>query len=558
MNRLSVYIIFLFLASISGSVLLSCKNWDLPGEKSQRVCTKPSGTLSVQAQQRRIDATITGSSGTIDQIVWNFGDGETTTTTSLTVSHTYQKEGTYTVKATLSNTCTDQLILQRDITIANPVAPTVTLQPVSGVSTTSATSGVTITNTGNSTITRYGICWSTTNQMPTISDQKAEASGSPMGNVSNPFGLTGLSPNTRYYVRGYATNSVGTGYSAAQSFVTGQDPAVSTVAATNAGITTATANFIVNTAGNPAAVEYGICYSSNTSDPNLTNSTVKPIASPALGINVAADLTDLVSNKTYFYRAYAKTATGEVIYGEVFSFTTKVDTLAEDLVASVSFTDRSLNDISGFNNHVKLMGSPTFTTDRKGRPNAAILLNGTGDYFLMPENPNNSLNPEAFTISIWIRPGTFVGRTRDDNKRMQIFNKSRFTDSAFERYSSAIKLENDIGPGITFISNIKQGGNCQQGKGWQDFLFTSNVNLQEWHHLVLVYSGRSAQMYFDNLLLYTKDNLPADRIDDCRGGDLKFGGQYADLPWYFSGAMDDIRIYKRALSKTEVQTLFNQ
>lgn len=442
------------------------------------------------------------------------------------------------------------------------VPPTVTLQPASVVSTNSATAVVTVTNTGNATVTRYGMCWSATNQMPTIDNQTADGTGAPTVSTLTSIAMVGLLPNTTYYVRAFAVNSQGAGYSVppAQIIKTGQNPAVSTVAATNVGVTTATANFIVNTAGNPTAIEYGICYSSNTATPNLTNAEVKEVSPAPVGPPVPVDLTNLTPNKTYYYRAYAKTASGEIVYGDILQFTTQVDSLAQDLVASVSFTDRSLTDASGSNNHVRLVGNPTFIADRKGRANAAILLNGTGDYFLMPENANNSLNPDAFTISIWIKPGSFDGRTQNDNRRMQIFNKSRFSDGIFERYSSLLKLENDIGPNITFVTNIKQGGDCPagQGKGWLDFLFTSSVDPNDWHHLVMTYSGRSIRMYFDNALLYTKDDLPADRIDDCRGGDLKFGAQSAQLPWFFKGAMDDIRIYRRALSRADVQALFNQ
>ena len=559
MNRLSLYLIFLFFACASGSVLLSCKNWDLPGEKSKRACTKPSGTLTVQAQQRKIDAAITNSSGTIDRVDWDFGNGSTTVTTGLTVSYTYEKEGTYTVKATLSNTCTDRVTLQQTVSASNPVVPGVTLQPVSGVSTGSATVAMSVTNTGNATVTKYGIYWSATNQTPTVKDQKSEVSGSPAVNVSYPFSLTGLLPNTRYYVRAFAINSVETGYSApTQSFVTGQDPAVNTVAATNVSIATATANFMVTTAGNPAAVEYGICYSSNTSTPDVTNALVRAVSPAPVGPTVPVNLVDLTANKTYYYRAYAKTATGEVVYGDIMSFTTQVDLLARDLIASVSFNDRSLLDVSGNNNHVKLVGNPTFTTDHKGeRANSAIVLNGTGDYFYMPEN--STLNPTTdFTISVWIRPSSFAGRTREDNNRMQIYNKSTFSTGQNELFSSLIKLKDDVGPELTFSTDVKQNSACQPGKGWQTFQFTSPAETNTWYHLVFTYSGRSIRMYFNGVLQRTQDNLPNDRLDACPGGDLKFGAQYSQLPWYFGGAMDDIRIYKRSLSADEVQTLFKQ
>ena len=327
---------------------------------------------------------------------------------------------------------------------------------------------------------------------------------------------------------------------------------------TAVGTASATANFVVNEPGNPIAVEFGICYSSTTNTPDITNSTLIKVASPPANANVPVALSNLTPNKTYYYRSYAKTASGDVIYGEVKSFTTQPEIVSQDLIASVSFTDGSLQDVSGYDNHVKLVGT-TFTPDRTGRPNSAILLNGTGDYFYIPDKA--ILNQtDALSISIWIKPGSFSGRTEDYNKRMQIYNKSVFNTGDNEVYSSQIKLENDIGPNLTFITDIKQNSNCAQGKGWQDLIFTSPVNVNQWYHLVFTYSGQSARMYFNSVLVYKTDTLPAGKIDYCPGGELKFGAEATNynLPWYFKGAMDDIRIYKRALTDMEVQTLFKQ
>ncbi len=272
----------------------------------------------------------------------------------------------------------------------------------------------------------------------------------------------------------------------------------------------------------------------------------------------SVDLNNLVANTKYYYRRFYRTASDKVTYGNVSSFITNSDPVSNGLVASVSFTDRSLSDASGFNNNVILKGNPVFVTDRKGIASAAILLNGTGDYFYMPENPNNSLNPDALTISIWIKPNSFNNRTTPGNNRMQIYNKSTFSTGQNELYSSLVKLENDIGPKLEFRTDVKQNSSCKPGIGWEGLGFVSPVEVNNWYHLVYIYSGRSAKMYFNGVLLSSRDNLPTDRLDPCAGGDLKFGAQYYQVPSYFSGAMDDIRIYKRALSQDEVQTLFRQ
>jgi PKD repeat protein len=545
------YISFCLFIISSGALLLGCGNWDIPTRKSQRECVKPAGTLVAQSQQLKVDFSISGSSGTIDKVSWDFGNGSTSATTGMTVSYTYPTSGTYTTKATLTNSCTQETVLQQVISVSNASLPTVTMQPPTDILTTSAAVRMTITSTGNSTITRYGICYSATNTIPDINkDNVVDQLGVLPINTPAPFSLTALLPNTLYYVHSFAINSsVSTpGYSDVQTFRTGQNPAVSVNGTASIGTTTASVNFVVTNPGSPAAVEYGICYSSSTSTPDITNSMVSTVTSPAVGATIVVNLSNLTANKTYYYRPYAKPPVGPPVYGEIMTFATLIDAVAQDLIASVSFTDQSLLDVSGLNNHVKTVGNPQFTTDHTGRANSAILLNGSGDYFYMPEN--NSLNPDALSISIWIKP-TMV------KDRMLIYNKSKFIDGTSEMYSSLIK-PSETGSGIAINVDIKQGSNCKPADGWQTVTFSSTPDLSTWHHVVFTYSGKSIRMYFDTVLLGQTDNLPGNSIDKCPGGDLKFGAQSQILPQYFNGALDDIRIYKRAITAAEVQTLFNQ
>lgn len=556
MKSILTFLISATFACLVGGLLLSCDKWELPTRKTQRNCIKPAGTLTAQTQQRKVDFSITNSSGTIDRVIWDFGNGSTTATTGMTVSYTYPTSNTYTAKATLSNSCGNETTLNLAVTVADAVLPTVILQSADP-SIDAAMLVMTVTSTGNATITRYGICYSSMNMIPEIGKSGILVSEKPGPvDLNKPlsFSLTNLQPNTLYYVRSFAVNQAGPGYSSpVQTFRTGSKPSVNSAIATNVSVRSASANFIVTNPGSPAAIEYGICYSlkSMPDVTDTTNTTVITVATPAVGSNTAVPVPNLAPNTKYYYRAYAKLATGEVIYSlTTESFTTQVDTLVQDLIASVSFTDRSLLDVSGNNNNAILVDNPTFTADRKGKSNSAVLLDGLNDYFYMMEN--STLNQtNSLSISVWIRP-TVV------NGRMLIYNKSRFSDGAFEMYSSLIKLENDVGPGITINTDIKQGGGCQAGKGWQTFPLTSRIQLNTWHHVVMTYSGRSARMYFDGNLLYTNDALPANTIDLCPGGDLKFGAQSQILPQYFNGAMDDIKIYRRVLSAGEVQTLYNQ
>lgn len=90
-----------------------------------------------------------------------------------------------------------------------PTAPAVTTTPLTNITTSSATTGGTILTDGNAAITKSGIVWSKTNATPTLTDSVMAGTTSKGSFTTN---LTGLDFNTVYYIRAFATNSVGTGY----------------------------------------------------------------------------------------------------------------------------------------------------------------------------------------------------------------------------------------------------------------------------------------------------------------------------------------------------------
>ena len=98
----------------------------------------------------------------------------------------------------------------------NAGIPVLSTTEVTDITQTTANSGGNITSDGGATVTARGVCWST-GQTPTISDNKTE-DGTGAGNFTSS--ISGLSANTTYYVRAYATNSNGTGYGSAMSFTT--------------------------------------------------------------------------------------------------------------------------------------------------------------------------------------------------------------------------------------------------------------------------------------------------------------------------------------------------
>ena len=103
------------------------------------------------------------------------------------------------------------------ITVGNPATePTVTTATITNIDKTTATGGGNVTADGGATVTARGICWSTS-QNPTIAgDHTTDGTGT--GSFTSA--MTGLTANTTYYVRAYATNSAGTAYGEQVSFTT--------------------------------------------------------------------------------------------------------------------------------------------------------------------------------------------------------------------------------------------------------------------------------------------------------------------------------------------------
>ncbi len=122
--------------------------------------------------------------------------------------------------------------------------PTVTTDgTIINLTSTSAQSGGIIAGFGNAAITANGVVYSSTNTVPTTSDGKTTDAILGDGAIDNaPFtsSVSGLSPNTTYYLRAYATNSAGTGYGSVVKFTTSTSlTAITSAVTTFAGSGTA-------------------------------------------------------------------------------------------------------------------------------------------------------------------------------------------------------------------------------------------------------------------------------------------------------------------------------
>ena len=98
----------------------------------------------------------------------------------------------------------------------NIIPPTIETAPMTDISANTAICGGEITSSGGVPIIKRGVCWSTSHN-PTITDNHTSDS---VGTGHYTSYITGLTPNTTYYVRAYATNSVCTAYGIENTFTT--------------------------------------------------------------------------------------------------------------------------------------------------------------------------------------------------------------------------------------------------------------------------------------------------------------------------------------------------
>jgi uncharacterized protein (TIGR02145 family) len=150
----------------------------------------------------------------------------TTATNVTTFNDSGAPNTTYTYRVYSNNSSGNSLTYTNELTLttANIInLPSVTTSAASSITTSTALSGGAISNDGGAAVTIRGVCWNTSPN-PTISLSTKTINGTGIGAFTS--NITSLSANTTYYLRAYATNSVGTSYGNEVSFITASPPTI--------------------------------------------------------------------------------------------------------------------------------------------------------------------------------------------------------------------------------------------------------------------------------------------------------------------------------------------
>lgn len=230
-----------------------------------------------------------------------------------------QPNTTYYVRGYATTDVTTAYSEQKTFT-TNSGLPTITTFSTTATS-TSITSGGEITDDGGYNIIARGVCYSTTNSTPTIEDSYTTAG---IGTGAYSTIITNVSVSTTYYVRAYATNSIGIGYGEVVAVTTGDGlPLIATTAPTLTETIVSSGGQITDDGGSPITAR-GICYGVFPY-PDLSSDYAHTTNGSGTGYYTSS-FSLPVGSGMYYVRAYAINANG-ISYGEQYTIVQPYDTL---------------------------------------------------------------------------------------------------------------------------------------------------------------------------------------------------------------------------------------
>lgn len=176
-------------------------------------------------------------------------------------------------------------------------------------------------------------------------------------------------------------------------------------------------------------------------------------------------------------------------------------------------------DASGAGNSGTITGSPTWVSGRTGQ---ALQFSSSGQYV----SRTVSASATVYTVSAWIQYNGSVP-------------------------ISSIKVAFSYGSGSsgTIWMGYASNGRLAVSNSSVDLTSSTVVNDTNWHHVAVVVSGGTMTGYADGALLGSQS------IVSRPGNTLKVG-DYTSSGFAFTGKVDDVRVYNRALTAAEISTLY--
>ena len=288
--------------------------------------------------------------------------------------------------------------------------------------------------------------------------------------------------------------------------------------------------------------------------PVATNSSVATTTSAPVGGTLTATdanpgdtLTySIVTNGTHGTAVITDALTGAFAYtpstsaAAVDTFTFKAnDGTADSNVATVSVTitglvghwemDGGVTDSAAPPNDATAIASPTYVAGKIGQ---AISLNGTSQYATVPDSTDLDITG-AITMAAWVKP-TAVG-TQDLIAKEISAVANGYQLSLSSAGKVFVRLNNAVASRVDSATSYPTDGNS-------------------WIHVAATWDGNTVKLYYNGV--QEGSSLAYAGPIVANGTALGIGAQSDNMRW-FAGAMDDVRLYNRALSLAEIQALAN-
>lgn len=212
-----------------------------------------------------------------------------------------------------------------------------------------------------------------------------------------------------------------------------------------------------------------------------------------------------------------------------------VSDLRQGLIGEYLF-DGNADDTSGNGHHGQAEGA-TLTADRFGRAGRAYAFSGQGDYIVI--DPPPALRADAFSVSVWVK-----------------YDR----EASLKGWNSALVSQDDHGRQADRLRRVFQLSTKgellvwhRMGKGAADPFGKRPIQRDVWHHVVAVFDGSRHKLYANGELQDEQEGTFRPNAEEP----IYFGKKNSpEQRFWFHGALDDIRLYNRALSAQEVAALY--
>ncbi len=216
--------------------------------------------------------------------------------------------------------------------------------------------------------------------------------------------------------------------------------------------------------------------------------------------------------------------------------------LTNGLVAYYPFNGNA-NDVTGTNNGV--VSNAFLAVDRFGNQNRAFSFNGTNSYIRVTKQITTN---RPFAWSVWLRPNFSQTNVPAVLLCEGLSPGGGTASPALAMNWGATPASNAAGVGRFQFYTYNSPGYFLESQQRPQY------NTNQWYQLVATLdSSGNGCLYVNGVLEGTIAGMPFGQ----NNGNFYIGGSVSQGQTYFSGSIDDVRIYNRALSTNEVAQLYS-